>query len=63
MREKSLEIAKQLCPAMERSKLVWPEIRPIVEEATMPIFDIIASHIDENYICARSYPAAMLASA
>ena len=62
-REKALEIAKQLSPAIERSKFFWPNIQPIVEVATMPIFSIIASHIKEAFICAGSYPAAMLASA
>ena len=62
-REKVLKIARLLSPATQRSKSVWPKLHPLVEEATMPTFQIIASHIKENFICAGSYPAAMLASA
>ena len=33
---------------------------PLVKESTKSTFDIIAAHVDENFICAGSYPAAQL---
>ena len=63
-RDRELAIAEQLSPAVERSKTVWPLIEPLVKEVTktIPNFEIIASYIKDDFICAGSYPAAKLAS-
>ena len=59
--EKSAAIAKKLSPAVDKSLSVWPILSPFVKEQTKTTFDIIASHVGADYICAGSYPAAMLA--
>ena len=35
---------------------------PLVREATKSTFDNIAAHVDDNFICAGSFPAAHLAA-
>ena len=60
--EKEAAIASQLSPAVETSITVWPALYPLVKEKTRSSFNIIASHIDGDFICAGSFPAASLAS-
>ena len=60
--EKALAIAKHFSPAVELSKSIQPGLKPSVIAAALPNFNIIASHVNKDYICARSYPAAVLAS-
>ena len=60
--EEALAVAAQLSPAIKRSKSVWSNLQPLVNEAAMPHLDIIASHIKEIFICAGSYPAPILSS-
>ena len=62
VKEKEAAIAKQLSPAVESSMTVWPALYPLVKEKTRSSFDIIASYIDKDFICAGSFPAASLAS-
>ena len=60
--EKAAAIAKKLSPAVDKSLSVWPILAPLVKERTKTTFDIIASHIGADYICAGSFPAASQAS-
>ena len=62
VKEKELAMAKQLAPVVDLSKLVWPQVEPLFNQVTLPNFEIIASYIKDNFICAGSYPAAKLAS-
>ena len=47
---------------MKRSETVWACISSLVNEATKPHFNSIASYINGSFICAGSFPAAILAS-
>ena len=58
--EKAAAIAQKLSPAVDKSLSVWPILFPFLKEQTKTTFDIIASHVGADYICAGSYPAAML---
>ena len=60
--EKASQLAKRFAPSIERSKLVQAEICPLVNGLAIPKFNIIASHINKDFICAGSFPAALLAS-
>ena len=68
--EALIEIAKKeaqdracrFAPSVERSKSVQPNLKPLVSIETMGKFNIVASYVKKDYICAGSYPAAVLAS-
>ena len=60
--EKAAAIASKLSPAVEKLLLVWPILRSLVKEGTRTCFDRIAAHINADYICAGSFPAARLAT-
>ena len=60
--EKEIALAERFAPAVKRSETVWACISSLVKEATKPHFNSIASYINGSFICAGSFPAAILAS-
>ena len=53
---------EKLAPAVKRSHELWPKLQPPFYSATERYFNIIAEEVDNNFICAGSFPAAILAS-
>ena len=59
--ERAAAIAN-MSPAVQKSLQVWPILHPLVKDVTKTCFDRIAAHINADYICAGSFPAASLAT-
>ena len=60
--EIALRKAERFAPALNRANELWPVLLPLVNTATSTTFNLIASHINKDFIYAGSFPAAMLAS-
>ena len=61
--EKKLALAEKFRPAVEESNIIWPILVPLVTAATSGTFAAIARHIKDDFICAGSYPAYVVATA
>ena len=60
--EIALRKAERFAPAVNRANVLWPVLPPLITIATSTTFNLIASHIKKDFICAGSFPAAILAS-
>ena len=60
--EKEQAIAATFTPALDRSKRIWPDLEPLIINATSKYFSAIAQHIKSNFICAGSFPAFVISN-
>lgn len=60
--EIALRKVERFAPAVNRANVLWPDLLPLITTATSTTFNLIASHIKKDFICAGSFPAAILAS-
>ena len=59
--EDKLVLAAKFSSALEESKRMWPILKPSVFYASSCCFNAIAHHLQNDFICAGSYPAYVIA--
>ena len=62
LEEKSNALSRKFTSAVRRSNMIQHELLPLVSEATYKQFSAIATHLNADFICAGSFPAAKLAT-
>lgn len=59
--EDKLVLAAKFSSALEESQRIWPILKPSVCYASASCFNAIANHLQNDFICAGSYPAYVIA--